>query len=474
MPSTAPRKARAGTGTAAANANATTRPRALVRMYLHGLGDCFLIRLPHPKGKDGWFSIMLDCGILLGTKDAKAKMVEVVEDVAKTTGGRLDLLAVTHEHWDHVSGFVQAKDVFAAKLTEVDAVWAGWTEDESDPQVKALQAGRQRTVAALQAAGRRLHELGLAAAGDPKECARLAGAAEEVSNLLGFFGIEGLLGAAGGTTRDAMRNALAMSGNVRFCKPTDEPYQPEGADWRIYVLGPPLDQKMLKKSDPSGRAPETYPLAASAEGLAAALGGGATNARPFNQVWAIPDAEARTMDFFRDQYYEGPDWRGIHGDWLGTPGELALKLDSDTNNTSLVLAIELPPATEGGEPDVLLFAADAQVGNWLSWQGLSWTVDGRTVTGPDLLRRTTVYKVGHHGSHNATLREKGLELMERLQVALIPVDKKAAEGKNWKYMPRNSILERLREMTELVLRSDEEAADSPSLTKTALCYEVAL
>jgi hypothetical protein len=49
-------------------------------------------------------------------------------------------------------------------------------------------------------------------------------------------------------------------------------------------------------------------------------------------------------------------------------------------------------------------------------------VNGKTMTGPDLLKRAIFYKVGHHGSHNATLKEKGLEEMERLRVAMIPVD----------------------------------------------------
>lgn len=48
--------------------------------------------------------------------------------------------------------------------------------------------------------------------------------------------------------------------------------------------------------------------------------------------------------------------------------------------------------------DVLRFAADAQVDNWLSWQDLAWSVGGRAVTGPELLGRTNFYKVGHHGS----------------------------------------------------------------------------
>ena len=104
---------------------------------------------------------------------------------------------------------------------------------------------------------------------------------------------------------------------------------------------------------------------------------------------------------------QAQSWRRIDEDWLGSAAQFALNLDSATNNTSLVLAIELSP---GGE--VLLFPADAQVGNWLSWQKVQWSLDGnKTVTATDLLKRTVFYKVGHHGSHNATLREHGLELI---------------------------------------------------------------
>ncbi len=41
-----------------------------------------------------------------------------------------------------------------------------------------------------------------------------------------------------------------------------------------------------------------------------------------------------------------------------------------------------------------------------------------------------LYKVGHHGSHNATLRAKGLELMQSSAlIALIPVDHNEAVKK---------------------------------------------
>src|SRR5690606_6160869 len=99
---------------------------------------------------------------------------------------------------------------------------------------------------------------------------------------------------------------------------------------------------------------------------------------------------------------------------------LALKLDEDTNNTSLVLAFEFEDTG-----DVLLFVGDAQVGNWLSWEKVSFAVpeSDRPLPALDLVRRAIFYKVGHHASHNATLRRQGLERMEsdRL-VAFVPLD----------------------------------------------------
>ena len=134
-----------------------------------------------------------------------------------------------------------------------------------------------------------------------------------------------------------------------------------------------------------------------------------------------------------------------------------MALDSVTNNTSLVLAVEL------GGADVLLFAADAQVGNWLSWQNLKWSFDDRTVTGPDLLSRTIFYKVGHHGSHNATLRDKGLELMTQLSIAAIPVYHDMAVKNHWGNMPLPALVERLKGAAKTgLLRSDEAPAQLPA------------
>ena len=118
-----------------------------VRMYRQGLGDCFLVTLP--KHDSSPFFLMIDCGVILGTPDAATKMTNVVADIIKQTNGHVDLLVVTHEHWDHVSGFNQASDLFASPHSgnaknglSVDAVWFAWTEDPADALANRLRKDR--------------------------------------------------------------------------------------------------------------------------------------------------------------------------------------------------------------------------------------------------------------------------------------------------------------------------------------------
>jgi hypothetical protein len=98
-----------------------------------------------------------------------------------------------------------------------------------------------------------------------------------------------------------------------------------------------------------------------------------------------------------------------------------------------------------------------------------WEADGKVVTAENLLRRTVFYKVGHHGSHNATLRARdnkpsGLELMgseggTKELVAMIPVDEYVPRNKaGYGDMPRPGIVEELLLRTVgKVVRNDEDA-----------------
>lgn len=436
--------------------------RAKIRMYRHGLGDCFLITLPRTKAMDGRDRafIMIDCGLILGTDGAANKMKEVVADINATTGGVVDLLVVTHEHWDHVSGFVQAREEL--DRIRFENVWFGWTEDPDDPTAKELVARRSAAVKALVDSSVRLRAFGA------------DGVARSVDNLLGFFGEDPasghVFGAAGGhSTRSALDAARALGrrpgATLRYCRPAQAPEVLKGTQARLYVLGPPEDKQLLRTSRPSTREPETYGLdeMTDVDELSALFLDEAVRdpvaddtGIPFGPLSAIPYDEARKLPFFAERYWgnaeDGGTWRRIDDDWVGAAADFALRLDNDTNNTSLVLAIELDGS------DVLLFAADAQVGNWLSWQNREWSVNGRTVTGPDLLKRTVFYKVGHHGSHNATLRQKGLEEMVNLRLAMIPVDQEMARKKNWERMPLPELITALIAKTGgHVVRSDAPA-----------------
>ena len=103
-------------------------PRAVtVRMYRQGLGNCFLLTFPRPIGP---LHMLIDCGVRLGTIRQDEKMAEVATSIRDTTGGHIDILVATHEHWDHLSGFVQAGDMFD-RITVGD-VWFAWTEDPDD------------------------------------------------------------------------------------------------------------------------------------------------------------------------------------------------------------------------------------------------------------------------------------------------------------------------------------------------------
>ena len=138
---------------------------------------------------------------------------------------------------------------------------------------------------------------------------------------------------------------------------------------------------------------------------------------------------------------------------------LALYLDTFTNNSSLVLAIEL---VESGK--VLLFAADAQTGNWASWKKVKW--ERSDVSTDDLLARTVFYKVGHHASHNATLVEAFEKIGHPELVALIPVHKKdpnITKKNGWK-MPARNLFKRLVEKdgSPRVADGQQESAQLPA------------
>ena len=403
-----------------------------VRMYRLQLGDCFL--LSFPKAHGGAFHALIDCGLIAGAADPSDVLTKVARDVGAAVGpGGLDLVVITHEHWDHVAGFKYARDVF--ETIPFKQLWLAWTEDPKDALAKKLRKDRDDRGVKVGKAVDAIKKRRGAAADHP-----MVAMAE---SLLDFSG--------GGKTREALDWAREHAEDVRYCRPGELLPLPGVPGVRIYVLGPPHDEDMIRRSMPhSGAGRETYLDVAAGAFLQAVDGSGAGPGgpnSPFDAEYAVEDPEHDP--FFRDHYdAEADAWRRVDGDWAGLLGPLALQLDSDTNNTSLALAFELEP-----DGRVLLFPGDAQVGNWLSWHDIKvWKDAGETieteVTSVDeLLARTVLYKVGHHGSHNATLRAEGLEKMavgkEDELLALVPVVEKFADTvKHWK-MPWPDLAKRL-------------------------------
>ena len=436
----------------------------LVRMYKKLLGDCFLLTFGDPEAPRAQRThVLIDCGVLQNVPQEAKLIQSVAQDIASATEGRLDLLVLTHEHWDHISGFAHARQLLIDGMV-IDELWLAWTEKRGDQQADAF---REK----LRAAKTVVERAAFRAAGS---------SALAIANLQDFNGPmqskPGRLSAP--EIIPALITRAEATGVVRYLEPGEMRQTPGPQTVRAYVLGPPRNPERLLKSNPSkGSDKETYLVAlneryAAATPLSEALQ--EDGPRPFAERFAIgandvSQAADGERSWFRERYFgEDQAWRNIDNAWLGAAGSLALKLDHDTNNNSLALAFKREP---GGS--VMLFAGDSQGGNWLSWHDQDYQADGPggdAIKAAELLARTVLYKVGHHASHNATLRERGLALMTRPDlVAMIPVvEAEARRIKNgravhrgWN-MPYPDLLAQLIEKTDgRVLRGDAEPGRGP-------------
>jgi beta-lactamase superfamily II metal-dependent hydrolase len=526
------------------------RAQIIVRMYRQGLGDCFLLALPTNDPKQPKY-VLIDCGVHARETKGKDRLAQALRNIVDATGGHLDVVVATHEHADHLSGFVQKGSPFLTETLSVGEVWLGWTEKRGDAQADLLRQQRGTATEVIEKAVEQARQsAGLAGPQLAKELEKITDFEHhdpeaidldavtalvsqmcEANSEAGSFvtaadtGLPARLGAAKSKGTSASRpkpssNELALGllsakagkSKTRYFKPGDVATLDAVQDLRAYVLGPPRDDELLGRSDPSkirgrtdkhpdgmykevylsgGAGPEALSLAPALRWDDETLVGRMSEdfRHPFSRQFRRSykslstkgqephvewDSDRNSVDSATTNIVEGvyldptQDWRRIDGDWLQSAEKLALNLVGDTNNTSLVLAFEWGPPRKG---KVLLFPGDAQVGNWLSWRNQNYKAGGVTMTADDLLRRTILYKVGHHGSHNATARRDsdettpeyplgvpfGLELMNDI-VAMIPVDSQAV-NKNmpdpWE-MPYDRLYRRLREKARLrVLRADE-------------------
>jgi glyoxylase-like metal-dependent hydrolase (beta-lactamase superfamily II) len=476
--------------------------------------------------------VLIDCGVFKGTPKGSIRVKAIAEDIFLATNeeadgsgrSRLELLVVTHEHWDHISGFheSQGRATFENPKLQVGAVWLPWTEDNADSLARQLRGLKARTAKALKVAYKEMRDRGL-----PNDGPALR--VRSALNMLGFGDDSGELGAEvpdGFDRTDGAGEALSwikqyFRNVVRYVEPGPDPKHdgqlPGVPGVRFYALGPPKDGDLIRRLNPREKDDEAYSktkgfAAAVESAFFAAFGVTPTDptsddlsssddprladeerrqSRPFDATYRVDLAskQAEEHPFFGPRYFDkNQEWRRIDTEWLAAAGQFALNVDGLANNSSLVLAIEL---SRSGR--VLLFPGDAQIGNWLSWFGkvkypggddrgkdMTWTLeDGRKVDAKDLLARTVLYKVGHHGSHNATLKRGGLEAMGTRWpdefVAMLPVDENLARNHTtYGEMPLTSLVYDLLGRTGgRLFRSDESnlpetPARNPKLVPTIL------
>jgi len=428
---------------------------ATVKMYQVGeLGDCFFLRF---TDGDHQSNVLIDCGSFRNKKISIDRLGVIVNHIKSLLKGKkLDVVVGTHQHNDHLSGFVHCETLFTGMI---DQVWLSWLDNPKDGLARNISKDHKGLVSQLQAIHQKLSSL-----------TALKGTLKDgiVQDVLGFYA------AAGGDPEVPAKGVeiLKKIGDkeVAYLTPGQQLDLPGLAPGsvKVYVLGPPRDQDLLFDKDPKkGESydPHLAIASLSATRFLSALnnydpGSDKQDKReeeqfPFNKSYELSkNAESETLRLYDDKRN---NWRKIELEWLDQANRLALYLDSYTNNSSLVLAFELVKSKK-----VLLFAADAQTGNWLSWKNIKWKDAVEGFTSKSLLQNTVLYKVGHHGSHNATLVE-GLESMEHEElVAMISVDKSdpnITKENGWK-MPATNLYKRLKEKTQFrVLRMDEGFAN---------------
>jgi beta-lactamase superfamily II metal-dependent hydrolase len=396
-------------------------------MFRVGFGDFFLLSIPaSPTAKH----ILIDCGV--HAKDVKS-IRDAVTQMAKDCNSHLSLIIMTHRHADHISGFGTCSDIFSG--ITVDRVWMPWFEDCKNNDAKAIQAGF--TTLATQLTARLAARSGAAS----EQLARM------VENITGGIDTMGI--AANQKALDVLHGGFKNKPEHDYYHAGDTAKLPDdlvAAGLTAQILGPPSDPALIKQMTNKA---QQY-LAGDRDSDSAAIA-------PFAAAFRAGEKDYPPSAF---RFHTAKEITAILKD--SQPDMLeaqALAADNTLNNQSLVVFFSFAGKN-------LLFAGDAQWGNWEHFlYGGAYGTSGHTAITSEakaILGAIDFYKVGHHGSANATPKDA----VAAMRLGCVGMCSTAIEAYN--EVPREPLLTALRgRMNGQLARSDQVPAGNATANSKA-------
>ncbi len=396
-----------------------------IRMYQVGFGDCFLMIFHYTDATERF--VLVDFGSTgmpkeFSPKERKEQMTKVAVDISVRCGGKLDDtgkltksgklhgVVATHRHADHISGFA-SKTAGTGKIIrdcQPDFIVMPWTENPSAAEdAKGFVAAENHSNSENRlAAGtanflETLDAMNSVAASIEKEAQWLGSKAVFVKPLdaktaetLEFMGANNTGKISNGDAVDNLQTMNpANTHYVNFGYNLDlSAFLP---DVKVHVLGPPTIEQYKKVKSEDDENPEFWMFQKMVNNfwqMQAATAELKNTLLAENQLF--PDAEV--FDNFEPSQVRWfvRQMREVRANLLF---EIVRIMDNAMNNTSVILLFEI-----GGKK--LLFPGDAQIENWEYALKVA-SNPPETLGKDDVLKKlkdTDLYKVGHHGSRNAT------------------------------------------------------------------------
>lgn len=358
----------------------------LLRSYDVGFGDCFLLSFQYPHMQR---HLLIDFGSTRLPKEKVGQgnyMERLAEQIAVDCGGKLHAVIATHRHKDHISGFTMKDGKGPGAIIrslKPELVIQPWTEDP-DAARDALKPTKKLTTAKARRAihTRMLLDMNRYAGFVVEASRRLRGHhLKSLRDQLEFLGDDNEL-----ANRNAITNLMTMSRRRRYvyfgAKSGLESLLP-GVDVR--VLGPPtLEQTQSISVQRSKDKNQFWHLSAARAAFWAKRGA----------VAATPETALEPLfpHHVEKRLPWDAGWYRYHAQREHAESMLSIvrSLDEQMNNTSLILLFEV-----AGK--LLLFPGDAQYENWM------YSLEQSGIR--EKLSKVNLYKVGHHGSLNATPKD---------------------------------------------------------------------